>query len=135
MARVEKTVEFWVQLKKRVGSLADALGVLADAGINGRAFVAWEEKKRGVLLLVTTDPRKTARALDRAKPKLRHKKNPALAVTLKNRRGSARRAARALAEAGINITGAHASATGTGNYVLIINTDNNRKAEKILKQL
>jgi hypothetical protein len=135
MARVEKVVEFWVQLKKRVGSLADALSVLSDAGLSGRALVAWEEKKRGVLLLVTNNPRKTEGALKRAKPKLRYKKNPALAVTLKNRRGSVRRVAQALADADINITGAYASAMGTGNYLLILGTENNNRAMKIIKAL
>jgi hypothetical protein len=135
MAKVERVAEFYVRLPKRVGSLANALTALADGGVNGRSYAAWEEKNRGVLLFVANDAGKAARALKRAKPKLRFKKSPALAVTTKNRRGAGKRMARALAEADININAAHASATGTGNYLTVLSTDNDRKAERILKQL
>lgn len=135
MAKVEKVTQFWVQIPKRIGSWAKAMSAVADAGINGRAYVGWEEKKRGILLLVTNDPRKTERALTKAKPKLRFKKEKALAVTMKNRRGSGKRLANALAEAEISVTGVHASAVGTGNYLTIIATDNNAKAEKVIKAL
>jgi len=135
MAKVERVTQCWVKIPKRLGSLASILDTLASGGVNGRAFVAWEEKNRGVLLFVGNDGAKTTRALKKAKPKVRVTKESALAVTTKNRRGSAKKMAQALADAGINITGIHASCLGTSNYLTIITTDNNTKAAKILKDL
>jgi hypothetical protein len=62
-------------------------------------------------------------------------KQRVLAVTLKNRRGAGKKIAQALADAEINITGSYASAIGGGNYLTIINTDNNNGAARILKDL
>jgi hypothetical protein len=133
MAKVEKVTEFWVRIRKKIGSLAKAMDAIADGGVNGRAFVAWEEKKSGVLLFVPNDVRKATRALKAAR--LRFKKNPAIAVICKNRRGSGKRIAQALADAEINITGAHASAVGTGNYLTVLTTDNNTAAMRVLKDV
>jgi hypothetical protein len=135
MAKIERVTQYWVRIPKRLGSLANILDTIASGGVNGRAFVAWEEKTKGVLLFVGSDGAKATRALKKAKPKVRVTKEPALAVTAKNRRGSAKRMAQALADAGINITGCHASCVGTGNYLTIITTDNNAKAAKVLKGL
>jgi hypothetical protein len=133
MAKVEKVVQFNVAIPKGIGTLAEALDLVSASGINGRAFAAWEEPKRGTLMLVANDPKKTEKALKAAEVK--YQKAPALAVTVKNRRGSGRRMAQILADAGINIMMAHASALGSGNYLTILMTSNDTAASKVLRAM
>ncbi len=42
MAKVERVTEFYVRLPKRVGSLAKAMTAVADGGVSGRYYAAWE---------------------------------------------------------------------------------------------
>jgi len=133
MAKVEKVVQFTISIPKGVGTLAEALDLISASGISGRAFAAWEEPKRGMLLLVANDPKRTERTLKASGVK--YQRSPALAVTVKNRRGMGRRMAQALAEGGINIVMAHASALGSGNYLTILMTSNDTEAGRILRAL
>lgn len=133
MAKVEEVVEFQIDLAKRIGSLAEILGKIAKAGVNGRAIAAWEEPAKGTALLVVNNPAKTEQALREAGTPFQ--KTAALAVTTKNTKGSGAKMAKALADAGINITAFRATATGTGNYLTILSTSDNVRAAQALKKV
>jgi hypothetical protein len=135
MARVEKVIDFQVRIRAGVGRLAQLLDALAKAKINGRAITAWEEPGAGYVHFVANDPRRAAAALGKMSPKPRVTKCPGLVVTLKNGRGAALRVAKALAAVGINIEKVVATAAGAGNFLLLLHTDRDAKALRIIQKL
>jgi hypothetical protein len=132
MAKVEQVTLFQCEIPKMVGSLADALGKIAKAGLNGRILAAWEETTRGVLLIVVNNAEKAEQLL---RDWTAVRRQPALAVTMKNGRGTGAKMAKALAGAGINITMMQATATGSGNYLTLLGTSDNAAAAAVLKKV
>lgn len=94
---------FIIGLNNRPGALADALEAIAAAGVNlGSAGAAtWGDS--GAAAVATSDAAGTAAALDAAG--VSYRQTEVAVASLDDRPGTLAAAARALADAGINIEG------------------------------
>jgi hypothetical protein len=99
--------QFSVFLINKPGVLAMVTGALAKAGVNLNALALMDSGEHGALRVVTDDPEKTRAVL--AKTHDRWTETDVLVAELDNRPGSFSRVARALTDAGVNITYAYFS--------------------------
>ena len=99
--------QFSVFLINKPGVLASVTGALAKAGVNVNALALMDSGEHGALRIVCDDPEKTRAVL--AKTHDRWTETQVLVTELDNRPGSFAGVARALTEAGVNITYAYFS--------------------------
>jgi hypothetical protein len=130
-------VDIWTgEIEDRVGGLAKALGALADAGANLEVVVARRQPHqpgKGVVFLGPVDGAKARKAA--AAAGLSKATNlVALRVEGPNKRGECHLLARLLADAGINLRGLAATASGR-KFVLSVGFDNALDAGKAARLL
>ena len=121
---------FIVDLKHKPGELAKAAEAIAQKGINITAFSGSTCGDGGSIALLTNDEAGARRALADAGFKAREVE--VVTTTLEHNPGSLAKAARKLADAGINIEVALPTAMSGGNVTLAFATDQPAKARSIL---
>ena len=128
MAKLVKELKF--ETPNKVGVLSKVTTALKNAGVNLVHAWACGEGSRGYFGLVTSNNTRAKRALKGLG--IRASEKEMLVVNLSNKKGALARIAARLAKAKINILGISGT-SGAGNRVsVLINTNNNKKARRLV---
>ena len=123
---------FIVDLKNKPGEVARVTEAIAQKGINITGFSGAVCGDSGSVTLVTNDETGTKRALTESGKTFREIE--LVTVTLADRPGTLAAAARALANAGINIEAAIPTGMSEGKAHVAFATDNPSKAKEALRE-
>jgi hypothetical protein len=128
--KAEKVQEVTVRTPNEVGTMGKVFSLIAKAGVNVKAFIAYVESNQGVFKLITSDNAKVAGVLEGAG--YAAEMSDVVAVTCTDAIGTGADMGTKLGSAGINIDYTYASGTGTGDAVAVFSVDNVDKAVKAL---
>jgi hypothetical protein len=123
-------IAFIVDLQDKPGELARVAEAIAQKGINITGFTGATAGGRGAVMLVTNDEEGTRRALTDAGCTVRE--SELVTASLEHRPGSLAAAARKLADAGINISGAMPVGMSEGKVSIAFATDQPAKARELI---
>jgi hypothetical protein len=123
-------IAFIVDLQDKPGELARVAEAIAQKGINITGFTGATAGGRGAVMLVTNDEEGTRRALADAGCTVRE--SELVTASLEHRPGSLAAAARKLADAGINISGAMPVGMSEGKVSIAFATDQPAKASELI---
>jgi len=130
MAKANKVNHLIVETPDEVGMMAKVCSAVSDAGVNIKALCAYVEDEKGYFMLLTDDNAKAEQALKSAGFGVSQEE--AVAVELDNEIGAAKRMAKKLADAGVNLKKCYGS-TGNGTMALLVfNSSDNEKAVRAL---
>lgn len=130
MAKASKVNQLMVETPDEVGMMAKVCSAISDAGVNIRAISAYVKEGKGYFMLLTDDNSKAEEALESGGFSVSQEE--AVAVELENEVGAAKRMAKKLADAGVNLKYCYGS-TGDGEMALMVfNSDDNEKAIRTL---
>jgi hypothetical protein len=119
-----------IDMDNRPGELARLAEALGERGVNITGITGATMGERGRLAIVTDDPEGTDAALEGAGYGCSHAE--VVEVTMPNQPGELGRAARRLADAGVNIEGLMPLGMSGGNVTAGFVTDNPEKAREAL---
>ena len=130
---IQRVQYFYTEVADKPGEGAKVLGVLKEAGIDLKAFVAFPKGRRAQLDFVPTDQAAFKAAAKKAKIKLVGPKT-GFVVQGDDRAGAVAEIVSKLSEAKINITALHAVAAGAERYgaILWVKPRDVNKAAKVL---
>ena len=131
MHNVWEETELLVTTPNEPGIMGRVLGTLANAGVNLKALCAYSEEKKGRFLLVTSDNKKAEKALKALKYDV--KINSVVIVKIDDRIGAGAEIGALLGNAVVDIDYCYATSAGTGKALLVLNTNNNKKAVETLR--
>ncbi len=131
MHKVKIETELHVTTPNEPGILGRVLGTLANSGINLVALNVYTEKDKGTFLLISTDNQKAKKCLKSLGYEV--KTNSVISVMLSDRIGAGAEIGALLGNSVINVKYCYISSSGTGKALLIINTDDNKRAYDTLK--
>lgn len=131
MQTVKEETELLVTTPNEPGIYGRVLGTLANAGINLRALCVTSEGDRGLFQLITSDPRKAAKALRTLGYKVKTRRVVAVSVT--DRIGVGAEIGHLLGNAAVDIEYCYGSSSAESQSLLVFQTNNNRKAINTLK--
>ena len=114
--QVTKTTQLITSMPDEVGQLAEVLSKVADVGVNILAYAGYVEDGRGVVMLVTEDNSKVVSVLSSAG--LSVEERPVVVARDKDVVGEGATLGRKIADAGVNLLGAYATAAG-GEYITV----------------
>jgi len=130
MAKATKVNHLIVETPDEVGMMAKVCSAISDAGVNIRAISAYAKEGKGYFMLLTDDNSKAEQALKSAGFGVSQEE--AVAVELENEVGAAKKMAKKLADAGVNLKKCYGS-TGNGTMALLVfNSSDNEKAIRTL---
>lgn len=130
MAKATKVNHLIVETPDEVGMMAKVCSAISDAGVNIKAISAYVKEGKGQFMLLTDDNSKAEQALKSAGFSVSQEE--AVAVELENELGAAKRMAKKLADAGVNLKYCYGS-TGDGKMALLVfNSNDNEKAIRTL---
>jgi len=130
MAKVTKVNQLMVETPDEVGMMAKVCSAISDAGVNIKAISAYVKEGKGYFMLLTDDNAKAEQALKSAGFAVSQEE--VVAVELENEIGAAKRMAKKLADAGVNLKKCYGS-TGNGTMALLVfNSSDNEKAIRTL---
>lgn len=130
MASARMATQLVCSTPSRIGLLADIAGALREKGVNISALSAYERDGEGKFLMITDDNAKATEALERFGIDVREKS--VVIAEMSNEVGALERAAKAIAEAGVNIEYAYATAPSAGHATVVFKTDDDTKTFGIL---
>ena len=123
-------IAFIVDLQDQPGELARITEAIAQKGINITGFTGATAGGRGAVMLVTNDEEGTRRALADAGCQVQEAE--LVTTSLEHQPGSLAAAARKLADAGINISGALPIGMSDGKVSIAFATDQPAKARELI---
>ena len=130
MAKANKVNHLIVETPDEVGMMAKVCSAISDAGVNIKAISAYVKEGKGYFMLLTDDNAKAEQALKSAGFTVSQEET--VAVELENEVGAAKRMAKKLADAGVNLKYCYGS-TGNGTMALLVfNSSDNEKAVRAL---
>jgi len=130
MVKATKVNHLIVETPDKVGMMAKVCSAISDAGVNIRAISASARARKGHFMLLTENNPKAKEALKAARFKV--KEEEAVAVELENEIGAAKKLAKKLADAKVNLKYCYGS-TGNGTMALLVfNSSDNEKAIRTL---
>ncbi len=121
--------ELTVTLEDRPGTLADMAEALGNAGVNIDGLQGAAVGGKGMVQVITNNPKGATQALDKAG--LKYTTREVLLVKLEDKPGALGRLARAMAKAGVNITASYLTMKGT----LALGVSDMPKAEKVARDM
>jgi len=124
--------EITVIEKDRVGLLADVSEALAKAGVNIESVQAESSGRQGIIRLLVNAPEKAKKALTKAGFNVLD--SNILVIRLRDKPGELAKVSRLLADANINIQNVYLISKNGGEAIDALQTSDNEKAKKILKQ-
>lgn len=130
MHNVWQDTELHVTTPNEPGIMGRVLGTLANAGVNLIALSAYSEKMKGTFLLVTSDNKKAEKSLKAIGYKV--KTNKVVMVKIDDRIGAGAEIGALLGNAAIDIEYCYGTSAGTGKALLVLKTNNNKKAAETL---
>jgi hypothetical protein len=113
------------------GILGRVMGTLANAGVNLKAVCAYSEKNRGIFFILASDPKKAEKALKAIGYEV--KENPVVTVLIDDRIGAGAEIGALLGNAVIDVEHCYGSSAGVGKALLVIKTNDNKKALETLR--
>jgi hypothetical protein len=128
--KAEKVKEVTVRTPNEVGTMGKVFSLIAKAGVNVKAFVAYVVSDQGVFKLITSDNAKVAGAMEGAG--YTAETSDVVAVTCTDAIGTGADMGAKLGNAGVNIRYTYASGTGKGEAVAVFSVDDVDKAVKAL---
>ncbi len=131
MHNVWEESELLVTTPNEPGIMGRVLGTLANAGVNLKAMCAYSEEEIGIFLLVTSDNKKAEKALKALKYDV--KINNVVVVKIDDRIGAGAEIGALLGNAVVDIEYCYATSAGTGKALLVLKTNNNKKAIETLR--
>jgi hypothetical protein len=129
MAKATKGKQLSFFLPNKVGLLSEMTSFITAAKINIEAICAYEMGDEGFFMLITDNNAKAKKILSHMGAEV--KLEDIVLVEMPNKFGQLREAAKKISDAGIDITNVYGSPV-KGKMTLILKTDNDRKAIKIL---
>jgi hypothetical protein len=129
MAKATKGKQLSFFLPNKVGLLSEMTSFITAAKINIEAICAYEMEDEGFFMLITDNNAKAKKILSHMGAEV--KLEDIILVEMPNKFGQLREAAKKISDAGIDITYVYGSPV-KGKMTLILKTDNDRKAIKIL---
>jgi len=130
MAKANKVNQLIVETPDKVGMMAKVCSAISDAGVNIKAISASARARKGHFMILTENNPKAKEALKAAGFKV--KEEEAVAVELENEVGAAKKLAKKLADAKVNLRYCYGS-TGNGTMALLVfNSSDNEKAIRTL---
>ena len=123
-------IAFIVDLQDKPGEVARVAEAIAQTGINITGFSGATAGGRGAVILVTNDEEGTRRALADAGCQVTE--SELVTASLEHQPGSLAAAARKLADAGINISGALPVGMSEGKVSIAFATDQPAKARELI---
>ena len=123
-------IAFIVDLQDKPGEVARVAEAIAQKGINITGFSGATAGGRGAVILVTNDEEGTRRALADAGCQVTE--SELVTASLEHQPGSLAAAARKLADAGINISGALPVGMSEGKVSIAFATDQPAKARELI---
>jgi len=130
MAKATRVNHLIVETPDEVGMMAKVCSAISDAGVNIKALCAYSQEGKGHFMLLTEDSSKAEQALKSAG--FTASQEEAVVVELENEVGAAKRMAKKLANAEVNLKYCYGS-TGNGTMsLLVFNSNDNEKAIRTL---
>lgn len=129
MVKATKGKQLSFFLPNKVGLLSEMTSFITAAKINIEAICAYEMEDEGFFMLITDNNAKAKKILAHMGAEV--KLEDIILVEMPNKFGQLREAAKKISDAGIDITTVYGSPV-RGKMTLILKTDNDRKAIKIL---
>ncbi len=133
MATIELRNELLFKAPTRVGLLADVAEALAGAGVDVIAIGAYDKGGNGEFLLLTTNNRTAAEALEPLGGEV--DMVPVVVADVPNEPGTLSEIARRIADAGLNISQIYATTTGAPMAKIVLTTDDEPRVEDLLADL
>lgn len=124
-----QTTQIVFHTSNDIGQLAEILGIVGDANVNILAYSGYSEGGEGVIHMVTEDNERIAGFLEDAGYETRQEEVLLLRERDAVGRGADR--ARLIAEGGINVHCAYATAVGS-DYIVVYQVDDVDKLAKLL---
>lgn len=119
-------------VENETGSLSKVTGVLKDSGINIRAIASFDSPEFGILRMIVDKPGEAKNVL--AEHHFIVKMTDVLGIELEDTPGGLDRVLKALAENNLNINYIYSFVLrGVKEPLMILNIDNMKEAEKLLK--
>ncbi len=118
--------------KDRVGLLADVSETVAKAGVNIESIHAESSGQQAIIRLLVNAPEKAKKALNKAGFNVLD--SSIITIRLPDRPGELARISRLLADAKINIRNIYLVSKSGGEAIDALQTDDNKKAKKILRE-
>ena len=128
--KAEKVQQITIRTPNEAGTMGKVFSLIAKAGVNVRAFVAYVMSNQGVFKLLTSDNAKVAGLVEGAG--YTAEMSDVVAVTCTDAIGTGADMGTKLGSAGVNIDYAYASGTGAGEAIAVFSVDNVDKAVKAL---
>ncbi len=128
MAKICRQIK--VVVPDAVGKLAEVTGKIKAAGVNINAMVAWVHEGKGHLLLVSDDAEKACQAVKPVVEKCEF--GEVVCTSIPNKAGTLNAAATILSQSNIGIKMAYATAGSGDKVTLVLDTQDNAKAAKLL---
>lgn len=124
--------ELEVRIPNKVGMMAKTVTPLKEAGVNILAFTAFGEYAHGKVMMVTQNNTLAKEVLKKAGLNVLEKE--IVFAELPDRSGGLAEATNYLAQAGINIHTSYGTAGPHGAYLVVFDTNDNKKAVSILSR-
>ncbi|MGH7255220.1 MAG: ACT domain-containing protein [Nitrospirales bacterium] len=126
------TTQFVIRMQSKPGVLAKVASVLAQAGVNIKAFSAPETTGTGSLRVIVDDVERARRAFGQAK--VRFREETALILSLENTPGALSQVAQHLTEAKLNVKCGYCTPSREGRRAIVVLTlSNTQKALDTLR--
>ncbi len=133
MASIELRNELLFKAPTRVGLLADVAEALAAAGVDVVAIGAYDKGGNGEFLLLTSNNRIAAEALEPLGGEV--DMVPVVVADVANEPGTLSEISRRIADAGLNVSQIYATTTDAPMAKIVLTTDDEPKVEDLLADL
>lgn len=130
MHNVWQETELHVTTPDEPGIMGRVLGTLANAGVNLKALCASSEDDKGTFFLITSDNKKAEKSLKALG--YRVKIDKVVLVKIDDRIGAGAEIGALLGNAAIGIKYCYGTSAGQGKALLVLKTNNNRRAVETL---
>lgn len=130
MHNVKQETELHVTTPNEPGILGRVLSTLANSGVNLKALNAYSDEDKGVFLLITSDNKKAEKCLKALGYAV--KTNSVVTVLIDDRIGAGAEIGALIGNAVIDVDYCYCSSAGLGKALLVIQTNNNKKAIETL---
>lgn len=128
---VNLETELRVKVINEPGILGRILGTLANARVNLKALCAYSENESGIFLLITSDNKRAEECLKAAGYEV--KTQSVVTILIDDRIGAGAEVGALLGNAVIDVDYIYGSSAGMGKALLVIQTDDNKKALETLR--
>lgn len=134
MAQVELRQELLFKAPTRVGLLAEVTRRLRDAGVDLKAIGAYDKGDNGEFLMLTSNNRTAAEALEPMGGTLDIV--PVVVATVPNEPGELAEIAKRIADAGLNVSQVYATTVdGSPTATIVLTASDEITVEKLLESL